>query len=190
MPIAPAFDLKSIASVALPLFLVTLVSQNLPGLVVLQGAGYRPNPGSLLVGTGLISMLVAPFGGHSICLAAITAAICTGEEAHPDPARRWNVAMLYAGFYVILALTAPLLVRFFVALPHHTIAALAGVALIPAIVGALVTAMSSKEERDAAIVTFLATGSGVVIYGLGAAFWGLAVGAGALVARKLLPRRN
>ncbi len=119
MPIAPAFDLKSIASVALPLFLVTLVSQNLPGLVVLQGAGYRPNPGSLLVGTGLISMLVAPFGGHSICLAAITAAICTGEEAHPDPARRWNVAMLYAGFYVILALTAPLLVRFFVALPHH-----------------------------------------------------------------------
>lgn len=97
--------------------------------------------------------------------------------------------MLYAGFYVILALTAPLLVRFFVARPHHTIAALAGVALIPAIVGALVTAMSSKEERDAAIVTFLATGSGVAIYGLGAAFWGLAVGAEAPASRKLLARQ-
>lgn len=185
IPTMPALDARTIISIGLPLFLVTLVSQNLPGLVVLRSAGYRPSPGSLLRGTGFISIVMAPFGAHSICLAAITAAICTGEEAHPDTAKRWTVAIIYAGLYVLLALASPLLVRFFVALPHSTEAALAGVALIPAIVGALATALDATKERDAAIVTFLATGSGMALFGLGAAFWGLVAGAAALAARRL-----
>ncbi|PJG47125.1 benzoate transporter [Sphingobium sp. LB126] len=185
----PHFDVRAIISIALPLFLVTLVSQNLPGLVVLRTADYRPKPGVLLAGTGLASLAAAPFGAHAVNLAAITAAICTSEEAHPDQARRWTVGVLYAGCYLVLALLAPLLVRFFLALPHDVIAALTGIALIPALVGVLETAVAAKDERDAAIVTFLATGSGIALFGLGAAFWGLLSGFAALGARALLRRR-
>lgn len=185
IPTAPRFDLAAMMSIALPLFLVTLVSQNLPGLVVLRTAGYEPRSGILLAGTGLASIAMAPFGAHAINLAAITAAICTSSDAHPDPARRWIVGMLYAGFYLVLALFAPLLVRLFLALPPSTIATLTGVALIPALTGALEAALAQKEDRDAAMVTFLVTGSGVVLGGLGGAFWGLIAGFAALGAKRI-----
>ncbi len=185
-PTLPRFDIRAIISIALPLFLVTLVSQNLPGLVVLRAAGFRPKPGILLAGTGLVSVAAAPFGAHAINLAAITAAICTSEEAHPNRLQRWTVGVLYACYYLVLALFAPLLVRFFLALPHDVITALTGIALIPALVGALETALAAKDERDAAIVTFLATGSGLALFGLGAAFWGLVWGFVALAAKALL----
>ena len=185
-PVAPQFDARAIISLGVPLFLVTLVSQNLPGLVVLRTADFRPKPGLLLAGTGLASLAAAPFGAHSVNLAALTAAICTSEEAHPDPTRRWIVGIMYAGFYLLLALFAPLLVRFFLALPHNVIAALTGIALIPALVGALETALAAREDRDAAIVTFLATGSGLALFGLGAAFWGLVTGFAALAAKTIL----
>jgi benzoate membrane transport protein len=169
----------------LPLFLVTLVSQNLPGLVVLRAAGYQPPPRPLIVGTGLMSLLMAPFGAHAVNLAAITAAICTNEEAHPDRTRRWTVAVIYATFYLLLALFSPALVRLFLALPHAVIAALTGAALIPALLGSMENMLATKDERDAAIVTFLASGSGLALFGLGAAFWGLCVGFLALGAKAL-----
>ena len=191
-PAAPSFDGPAILSLGLPLFLVTLVSQNLPGLVVLRTAGYQAKPGPLLMGTGLASIIAAPFCAHAVNLAAITAAICTNAEAHPDKQRRWIVGVLYASFYLVLALFSPLLVRFFLALPTQVIAALTGIALISALLGALESALAVKPERDAAMVTFLAAGSGMTLYGLGSAFWAmvagfLALSASAIFRKSALP---
>ncbi len=189
-PIAPVLDARAILSVGVPLFLVTLISQNLPGLVVLRSAGYDPKPRPLIVGSGFAWLAAAPFGAHGLNLAAITAAICTAEEAHPDQAKRWMVGMLYAGFYLLLAIFSPLLVRLFLALPPPVIAALTGVALIPALLGAMESMMTAKSDRDPAILTFLATGSGMALFGLGSAFWGLVVGFLALAAKYWLNVRQ
>ena len=189
-PLAPEFAPSAILSLALPLFLVTLVSQNLPGLVVLRSAGYSPKPGLLLFSTGIASMIAAPFGAHAVNLAAITAAICTGDEAHADRSRRWIVGILYAGFYLLLAIFASTLVRVFLALPPTVIMVLTGIALIPALTGAIDHMLVEKPERDAAIVTFLATGSGLSLFGLGAAFWGLLAGFVALAVKGMLARHT
>jgi benzoate membrane transport protein len=189
-PLAPEFAPSAILSLALPLFLVTLVSQNLPGLVVLRSAGYSPKPGLLLFSTGIASMIAAPFGAHAVNLAAITAAICTGDEAHADRSRRWIVGILYAGFYLLLAIFASTLVRVFLALPPTVIMVLTGIALIPALTGAIGSMLVEKSQRDAAMVTFLATGSGLSLFGLGAAFWGLLAGFVALAVKAMLARHT
>ncbi|MXO97704.1 benzoate/H(+) symporter BenE family transporter [Altererythrobacter xixiisoli] len=189
-PVVPSLSLARVMSIAVPLFLVTLMAQNLPGLVVLRSSGYDPGASPLLIGTGLATAVLAPFGAHAVNLAAITAALCTSDQAHPDRARRWVVGMLYAGCYLLLALFAPLLVRFFLALPHDVIAALAGVSVIPALIGSLETALAQKGEQDAAIVTFLAAGSGLTLFGLGGAFWGLIAGVLAIMAKSLLQRKG
>jgi benzoate membrane transport protein len=189
-PLAPEFAPSAILSLALPLFLVTLVSQNLPGLVVLRSAGYSPKPGLLLFSTGIASMIAAPFGAHAVNLAAITAAICTGDEAHADRSRRWIVGILYAGFYLLLAIFASTLVRVFLALPPTVIMVLTGIALIPALTGAIDNMLVEKSQRDAAMVTFLATGSGLSLFGLGAAFWGLLAGFVALAVKAMLARHT
>lgn len=185
-PVFPAFDARATVSLALPLFLVTLVSQNLPGLVVLRTAGYAPKPGPLLVSTGIASILTAPFGAHAVNLAAITAAICTSDEAHADRAQRWIVGMIYAGFYLLLAIFASTLVRVFLALPSAVIMVLTGIALIPALTSAMENMLADKSGRDAAIVTLLATGSGLTLFGLGSAFWGLMAGFVALGIKSVL----
>jgi benzoate membrane transport protein len=190
LPVVPEFDARAIISLALPLFLVTLVSQNLPGLVVLRTSGYAPKPGPLLVGTGLTSMILAPFGAHTVNLAAITAAICTSDEAHADRAQRWVVGLIYAAFYLLLAIFASTLVRVFLALPPSVIMVLTGIALIPALTGAMEHMLAEKSERDAAIVTFLATGSGLALFGLGSAFWGLVAGFTALGVKALLVQKS
>ncbi len=187
--VVPSFDASAILSLGLPLFLVTLVSQNLPGLAVLRDAGYEPKAGPLFVGTGLATLSAAPFGGHGVNLAAITAALCTNQDAHPDAAKRWVTGVIYAAFYLLLAIFAPALVRLFLALPHEVIAILTGLALIPALTGAIETMLAAKEDRDPAILTFLATGSGLTLYGLGSAFWGLLAGFVALGVGALLQRR-
>jgi benzoate membrane transport protein len=189
-PLGPEFVPSAMLSLALPLFLVTLVSQNLPGLVVLRSAGYAPKPGLLLFSTGIASMIAAPFGAHAVNLAAITAAICTGDEAYADRSRRWIVGILYAGFYLLLAIFASTLVRVFLALPPTVIMVLTGIALIPALTGAIDHMLVEKSERDAAIVTFLATGSGLSLFGLGAAFWGLLAGFVALAVKAMLARHT
>lgn len=185
-----AFDAGAVLGVGVPLFLVTLMSQNLPGMAVLRTAGYAPRPAPLLLGTGLATIASAPFGGHGLNLAAITAAICTTAEADPDRSARWRVGMLYAGCYLVLALFSPALVRLFLALPHAAIAVLTGLAIIPALIGALEAMLAAPHDRDATIVTFLITASGMTLLGLGSAFWGIAGGFLALGATKLARRRG
>ncbi|RZJ92374.1 MAG: benzoate transporter, partial [Brevundimonas sp.] len=175
-PVVPAFDLKAAISLALPLFLVTLVSQNLPGLVVLKAAGYEPPPGPLLLSTGLATVVLAPFGAYGINMAAIVAAICTGPDAHPDPAKRWIVGVLYGGLYLVAALFAAPLAGLFIAMPPAALAVLTGLALIGPLTGALSGAMAEPDHREAAVIAFAATASGVALFGIGSAFWGLLAG--------------
>ncbi len=189
VPAIPAFDAGAILNIGVPLFLVTLVSQNLPGLVVLRASGFEPNPGPLIVGTGLASLAAAPFGGHAINLAAITAAICTGEDAHPDRKKRWTVGLIYAGFYMLLAIFSSALVGLFLELPGPVLAVLTGLALIPAFAAALEAMLALPGERDPSLLTFLATASGLTLFGLGSAFWGLAAGFGVLALRHILTPR-
>lgn len=186
----PRFDLKALISLSVPLFLVTLSSQNLPGLMVLRSCGYAPPAQPLLFGAGLASLLVAPFGAHSVNLAAITAAICTGPDAHPDASGRWIVGLIYAGFYLLLALFSAPLVALFVAMPQTTVAIIAGIAITGPLSGALEGMLAAPEHRDAAILTFAGTASGLSLWGIGAAFWGLVIGFIALAARALLARRS
>lgn len=189
-PVAPVLDWRAVMSVGVPLFLVTLVSQNLPGLVVMRSAGYEPPPRPLLLGTGLTTLLLAPFGAHGVNLAAITAAICMGSDAHPHAAERWVVGIIYAGLYLVLALFSAPLVVFFLAMPASAIAALTGIALIAPLSGAVEQMLVEKSERDAAILTFAATASGVSLLGVGSAFWGLLAGFAALAAKWAFARRN
>lgn len=185
----PAFDWRAVLSLGFPLFLVTLASQNLPGLVVLRASGYLPPSGRLISTTGLASMAMAPFGAHALNLAAITAAMCTGPDAHPDPARRWWVGVAYGGLYLVVALFAAPLTGLFVAMPVAVLAMITGLALIPPLTSAVVAMLAPPGEREAAILTFAATGSGVALFGIGSAFWGLAVGFAALAAiRWIRPR--
>lgn len=189
-PVMPAFDWKAAVSLALPLYLVTLASQNLPGLVVLRAAGYAPPAGKLIFWGGLTSTLLAPFGAHGVNLAAITAAICTGPDAHPDAARRWTVGVIYGLFYLVVALFAAPLAGLFIAMPTGALAAITGLALIAPLTGSLSAMMSEAKDREAAVLTFAATASGVALFGVGSAFWGLAVGFLALAARRWIPSRG
>ncbi|MNS75237.1 Inner membrane protein YdcO [compost metagenome] len=188
-PVMPAFDWKAAISLALPLYLVTLASQNLPGLVVLRAAGYAPPAGKLIFWGGLTSTLLAPFGAHGVNLAAITAAICTGPEAHPDADRRWTVGVIYGLIYLVVALFAAPLAGLFIAMPTGALAVITGLALIAPLTGSLGGMMSVVEDRETAVLTFAATASGVALFGVGSAFWGLAVGFLALAARRWIKPR-
>ncbi|WP_235559361.1 benzoate/H(+) symporter BenE family transporter [Brevundimonas sp. Leaf168] len=181
-PVAPVFDWKAAVSLGFPLFLVTLAAQNLPGLVVLQSAGYPPPANRLILSTGVASLLIAPFGGHGVNLAAITAAICTGPDAHSDPARRWIVGVIYGGLYLVVALFAAPLAGLFIAMPPAVLAAVTGLALIAPLIGALQIMMTEIGSREAPVLTFAATASGLTLFGVGSAFWGLVVGFAALAA--------
>nr|WP_313040417.1 benzoate/H(+) symporter BenE family transporter [Brevundimonas diminuta] len=189
-PVMPAFDWKAAVSLALPLYLVTLASQNLPGLVVLRAAGYAPPAGKLIFWGGLTSTLLAPFGAHGVNLAAITAAICTGADAHPDATKRWTVGVIYGLFYLVVALFAAPLAGLFIAMPNGALAAITGLALIAPLTGSLGAMMGEVKDREAAVLTFAATASGVALFGVGSAFWGLAVGFLALAARRWIPARG
>lgn len=183
-PVAPVFDWKAAVSVGFPLFLVTLAAQNLPGLVVLQSAGYPPPANRLILSTGVASLLIAPFGGHGVNLAAITAAICTGPDAHSDPTRRWIVGVIYGGLYLVVALFAAPLAGLFIAMPPAVLTAVTGLALIAPLIGAMQTMMTEVGSREAAVLTFAATASGLTLFGVGSAFWGLVVGFAALAAMR------
>ncbi|GAA0613472.1 benzoate/H(+) symporter BenE family transporter [Brevundimonas kwangchunensis] len=175
-PVLPVFDPVAAISLAVPLFLVTLVSQNLPGLVVLKASGFEPPPEPLLLSTGLATVMLAPFGAYGINLAAIVAAICTGPDAHPDPSRRWWVGVIYGALYLIVALFAAPLAGLFIAMPPAALAVLTGLALIGPLTGALTGAMAEPKDREAAVIAFAATASGVALFGIGSAFWGLLAG--------------
>jgi len=184
--VAPAFTLDALIGIALPLFIVTMASQNVPGLAVLRVNGYEPDVAPIFVTTGLASGLIALFGGQSINLAAITAALCAGPEAHPDRSKRWIAAATAGLTYLTLGLTAGLASAFIAASPPLLIQTVAGLALMGSMAGALATALAKEDERLPAIVTFATTASGFTAFGIGPAFWGLLAG-GALL---LLFRRR
>lgn len=174
--ITPRFDPATLVGLALPLYLVTMASQNLPGAAVIKASGYEPPFSAALVVTGLASVLIAPLGGHTINLAAITAAICTGPDAHPDPARRWWTGIAYFFVYSGLAALGASLVALFAVFPPVLIKTIAGLGLLGPLTGALASAMGDPRQRLAGVVAFAVTASGIALMGIGAAFWGLVAG--------------
>ena len=174
--IAPDFSFGAALGLALPLYLVTMASQNLAGLAVLRAADYHPPAGELISVTGFFSLLSAPFGGHTTNLAAISAAICTGPDAHPDHEKRWLTGPAYALCYLVLALGGGYFVSVLAGLPKSLIALVAGLALMAALANAMTIALSKESDRTAAIAAFAVTASGLAFFGIGSAFWGLVIG--------------
>ncbi|MBD0413137.1 benzoate/H(+) symporter BenE family transporter [Oryzicola mucosus] len=172
----PAFSLQALMGLALPLYLVTMASQNLSGLAVLRAAGYEPPAGPLIAVTGLVSLLTAPLNALTTNLAAISAAICTGPDVHPDPAKRWLTGPFYAFYYLLFAIFGASLVALFAVMPPSLIALVAGLGLIGALSNALTIALKDEEDRMAAVTAFVVTASGLSFLGVGSAFWGLVAG--------------
>ncbi|KRA54213.1 hypothetical protein ASD77_06215 [Pseudoxanthomonas sp. Root65] len=174
--IAPTFSFAAVVGIALPLFIVTMASQNVPGVAVIRASGY-PIPISPVVGwTGVANLLLAPFGAFALNLAAITAAICMGREAHEDASRRYVAAIAAGVFYVVVGLFGATVAALFAAFPKELILAIAGIALLGTIGNSLAAALREEGDREPALVTFLVTASGLSLGGIGAAFWGLVAG--------------
>ncbi|QQX58176.1 benzoate/H(+) symporter BenE family transporter [Pseudomonas chlororaphis] len=172
----PVFSLNALLSVALPLFLITLTGQYMPGMLVLRNDGFKTSANPILTTTGLGSLLMAPFGSHAFNVAAITAAICTGKEAHEEPAKRYLAGLACGVFYLLVGIFGSTLAALFVVLPATFITTLAGLALLGAIGGSLATALVEPSGRETALITFLATAANITLFGLGGAFWGLLAG--------------
>lgn len=172
----PVFTLNALLSVALPLFLITLTGQYMPGMLVLRNDGYAISANPIVTLTGLGSLLMAPFGSHAFNVAAITAAICTGPEAHDDPSKRWIAGIAAGVFYILVGVFGLTLAAVFMALPAHFITTLAGLALLGTIGGSLASAMADAKTREAALITFLAASANINLMGIGGAFWGLVIG--------------
>jgi len=178
--VMPEFSLQAAIGLGLPLFIVTMASQNLPGVAAQRAAGVTAPVSPVITSTGLATLVLAPVGSFGVNLAAITAAICMGPEAHPDPKRRY-VAPIAAGlFYLVVGLGGGAVVGLMAAFPHALVVAVAGLALLGTIAGALSQALAVEKHRDAAALTFLVTLSGVTLGGIGAPFWGVVAGAVAL----------
>lgn len=186
---APDFDLATAINLGLPLFLVTLASQNMPGLMVLKSAGFSVPSRLMLWTTGLATSLLAPLGAHGINLAAMTAALCTGEDACPNRDARWIVGLAFGGAYLLLAAFSGPLVGVFLAFPTTTISVITGIAMIAPLIQSLNSMLSVPDENEAAVLTFLTTASGISLFNVGSAFWGLTVGFIALGIRRTLGGR-
>ena len=183
------FTLQAAIGIALPLFVVTMASQNLPGVAAQRAAGYDTPVSPVLTTTGLATLVLAPFGGYALNLAAITAAICMGREAHEDPARRWWASAAAGAFYIAVGLMGTAVVGLLAAFPRELVLAVAGLALLGTIGGGLSLALKDDTQREAALITFVVTASGLTLWGVGAAFWGVVAGGLALAVQRLLPGR-
>lgn len=181
---APVFSLQALVSLALPLFIVTMASQNLPGVAAIRAAGYAMPISRIITLTGVTTLLLAPFGAFALNLSAITAAICMGEEAHPDPKKRYSAAVVCGALYVAIGLVGAAVTGVLLAFPKELVLAIAGLALLGSIGGGLHAALKDDAHREAALITFLVTLSGVVLAGIGSAFWGVAAGALAMFASR------
>lgn len=198
--VAPAFSWAAFVSLALPLFIVTMASQNLPGVAAIRASGFgdeRAHGGEagipvskIITLTGLATLLLAPLGAFSLNLSAITAAICMGPEAHPDRARRYTAAVSCGLLYIALGLFGATIMALLTAFPKELVAAIAGLALMGTIGSALAAALHKESDREAAMVTFLITLSGVVVGGVGSAFWGVVAGAIALAVQHYRPKQH
>lgn len=172
----PTFSLNATLSLALPLFLITLTGQYMPGLLILKNDGFKTSAKPILAITGLGSFIMAPFGSHAFNLAAITAAICTGKESCEDPSKRWIAGIAAGIFYILVGIFGVTLAALFAAFPATFISTLAGLALLSTIAGSLSNAITDIDTREAAIITFLATAANINLFGIGGAFWGLILG--------------
>jgi benzoate membrane transport protein len=184
--VEPLFTLHGMISVAVPLFIVTMASQNIPGIAILRAHGYEPPPGPLFVGTGLSSVLVAFVGAVPANMAAITAAMCASEDAHPDPARRYWAAIVGGFAYILLGLVAGGIIAFVSLAPPILLQAVAGLGLVGAFSNAAFAAYRDPETREAAAITFLVTASGLSFAGISGAFWGLVAGGVMMVLRRVM----
>ena len=187
--VTPTFTWNAIVSLALPLFIVTMASQNLPGVAVIKAAGYDMPLSKIITLTGLATLVLAPFGAFALNLSAITAAICMGREAHPDPAKRYTAAVSCGAIYIVIGLLGGAFIGALMSFPKELIAAIAGLALLGTIGNGLAIAVKDESHREAAIITFLVTLSGVVIAGVGSAFWGVVAGALALFVQQYGKRK-
>lgn len=187
---APVFSLGALIGVALPLFVVTMASQNLPGVAAQRAAGYATPVSASVTVTGAATVLLAPFGGYAFNLAAITAAICMGREAHEDPGKRYTAAVMAGLFYLAIGLAGGAVVGLLQAFPRELVLAVAGLALLSTIAGGLASALKEERHRDAAILTFLVTLSGLTLAGVGSAFWGVVAGTAALLVQHGRPGGN
>ncbi|MNN23954.1 Inner membrane protein YdcO [compost metagenome] len=183
----PHFSLAATISIGIPLFVVAMTSQNMPGIAVLRADGYTVPASPLITTTGIASLLLAPFGSHGINLAAISAAICTGPHAHEDPSKRYTAAVWCGIFYGIAGVFGATLAALFAALPKELVLSIAALALFGSIMNGLTVAMSEAREREAALITFMVTASGLTLFSIGSAFWGIVAGVVTLLI--LNPRR-
>jgi benzoate membrane transport protein len=174
--VTPRFDIAAMLGVGVPLYLVTMAAQNLPGFAVLRASGYQPPTSACLFVTGLTSFLTAPLGAHMVNMAAISASICTGADTHPDPAQRWKAGIVYGFAWLAVAACAGLLLALIVAMPKALIVAVAGLGLVGSLTGALGQAMASERERFAAVIAFAVAASSLSLFGVGSAFWSLVAG--------------
>ncbi|AXV20810.1 MULTISPECIES: benzoate/H(+) symporter BenE family transporter [Aeromonas] len=172
----PAFSLDALFGIALPLFIVTMTSQNMPGIAILRTHGYQPATSSLISWTGLTGLLLAPFGGYAFNLAAITATICMGKEVDPDTKRRWPAAVWAGCFYLVTGCFGSTVAALFSAFPAALVTCVAGLALLGTIGSSLHSALQQDEAREAALLTFIITASGISLLGIAAACWGLLIG--------------
>lgn len=187
----PEFSLNALLSVALPLFLITLTGQYMPGMLVLRNDGFSTSANPIVTITGLGSLLMAPFGSHAFNIAAITAAICTGKGAHEEPSKRWIAGIAAGVFYILVGVFGVTLAAVFMAFPATFITTLAGLALLGTIGGSLASAMAEAKSREASLITFLAAAANITLFGIGGAFWGLLIGLVAYaVLNSRLPRRE
>ncbi len=197
--VAPEFSWSAMVSLALPLFVVTMASQNMPGVAAIKACGFgdeRANGGDaglpisrILTMTGVATLVFAPFGAFSLNLSAITAAMCMGPQSHPDKARRYTAAVCCGLIYIALGLFGATIMAMLSAFPEALVVAIAGLALMATIGNGLASALHKESDREAAMVTFLITLSGVVIGGVGSAFWGLLAGSLALAVQHYRPRK-
>ena len=185
--VMPHFTLAATISLALPLFVVTMASQNLPGVAAIRAAGYGPASegggipvSKIITLTGVATLLLAPFGAFALNLSAITAAICMGREAHEDPRKRYTAAVSCGAIYIVIGIFGAAITGLLTAFPKELVTAIAGLALLGTIGSGLAAAVEDESHREAALITFLVTLSGVVIAGVGSAFWGVVAGALAL----------
>ena len=198
--VTPAVSFAGFVSLALPLFIVTMASQNMPGVAAIHACGYGDQRASggdagipvskIITLTGLATFVLAPFGAFALNLSAITAAICMGPEAHADPRKRYTASSACGALYILIGLFGATIIGVLTAFPKELVAAIAGLALISTIAGALKVALDNEANRDAAMITFLVTLSGVVLGGVGSAFWGVVAGAIALAVQHYGERKS
>ena len=188
--VTPVFHPGALLGLGVPLFMITMATQQIPGAAVLRAAGYEPPLRMALITTGIVSLLTAPFGGYATNLSSVTAALCTGPDAHPDPARRWLTGPIYGGCYLVLALLGAGFAAMLAGLPPLLVTTVAGTALVGPMTNALTVGLANERERFAAVTAFGVTVSGMAFLGLGGAFWGLVAGVAVLAMERVHFRRR